>query len=367
MEKWIPMINEDLDIYVDENNGSIIFSSVKTGMNQQFELDDVFLKLIRSINGEMPNSHLYEVIKKDFQELTKEEFIEGIGVLLEEGIIRFKNKDSQTVQLQNERYKRLFEFFNDYSEYENPLTSLQKLSNAKVVLIGIGGGGTWVSHSLVMSGIKTLIIIDDDEIELSNLNRQPLFREKDIGKKKACIAAEYLKDLNPSTEIVPVLKKVTSIEDLAFLDDDIDLIISCADFPSTKEMGLLVTRYSYPRNIPHIIGGGYNSHLGKFGTTIIPNKSACFNCCITTKENEMIEEEKGWQLIKSHSYVNAGGSLSSLAGLVGSFLALEATKVITNFARPHLMNKTLSYHLSQNSFLENSYKQINSCEICGEN
>ena len=79
----------------------------------------------------------------------------------------------------------------------------QKLSNAKVLLIGVGGLGHPVAQYLAAAGVGTLGLADDDVVSLSNLQRQTLFNEADIGHGKVAVATKALNRLNPHIHIVP--------------------------------------------------------------------------------------------------------------------------------------------------------------------
>ena len=92
-----------------------------------------------------------------------------------------------------------------------------KLANSTVILVGVGAIGSYVGTILSSSGIKNLIIIDFDTIELSNLNRQLLYRDEDLGKSKSEVAAKRLKELNPMINVDFYHKKMEKLRwDLPF-------------------------------------------------------------------------------------------------------------------------------------------------------
>ncbi|MHA1514875.1 MAG: HesA/MoeB/ThiF family protein, partial [Candidatus Heimdallarchaeaceae archaeon] len=86
-----------------------------------------------------------------------------------------------------------------------------KLDNSSVVLVGIGAIGSYVATVLVSSGIGKLTIIDFDTIEVSNLNRQLLFNDEDVGKSKSETAVQRLKEINPNIEIDFYHKKMEDV------------------------------------------------------------------------------------------------------------------------------------------------------------
>ncbi|GAA4720244.1 HesA/MoeB/ThiF family protein [Sphingomonas lutea] len=109
----------------------------------------------------------------------------------------------------------------------------RKLKAASVVVIGAGGIGSAVLPALAGAGVGRITIIDDDAIELSNLHRQPLFRESDAGASKAEVAAARLADLNSLIEVVPRRARIDA-DNAAELLAGHDLIIDGSDNFATR-------------------------------------------------------------------------------------------------------------------------------------
>ncbi len=103
----------------------------------------------------------------------------------------------------------------------------ERLLKSSVVVVGVGAIGSYVSTILASSGVGSLHLIDFDTIELSNLNRQLLFREDDIGKPKVNVAAEKLKQLNPDVKIFAYNKKMENVS--VSIYQNADVIIGCLD------------------------------------------------------------------------------------------------------------------------------------------
>jgi adenylyltransferase/sulfurtransferase len=108
----------------------------------------------------------------------------------------------------------------------------RKLKNAKAVIIGAGGLGIPASAYLAAAGFGTIGIVDHDIVEKSNLHRQILYSENDIGRLKAEVAAERLHVVNPNIEVQPFAVKLDSSNALELLKR-FDIILDCTDnFPS---------------------------------------------------------------------------------------------------------------------------------------
>ena len=157
--------------------------------------------------------------------------------------------------------------------------------DCKVLVLGAGGLGCEILKNLVMCQVKSIVIIDMDTIELTNLNRQFLFSDKDIGQPKATVATNYILKRFPYTTIS--LRSI--VRDLTTLDQDFysqfDFIISGLDAIQPRrfinEMIIKIAQStSFEKLIPFIDGGteGLKGHV----KTIIPGITACWECSITT-------------------------------------------------------------------------------------
>jgi len=109
----------------------------------------------------------------------------------------------------------------------------EKLSRASVVILGLGGLGSVVSTYLTAAGIGYMRLIDRDKVEESNLNRQILYDEKDIGEWKAKIAEKKLKSMNSRIEIEGLREEIND-SNIYDLIDDVDLVIDCLDNFETR-------------------------------------------------------------------------------------------------------------------------------------
>lgn len=148
----------------------------------------------------------------------------------------------------------------------------EKLKRAKVFIAGAGGLGSPISIYLAAAGIGKIVLVDKDVVELSNLNRQILHTEKDVGAKKALSAREKLVGLNSdiSVEAIPETLDEGNVTSLV---GDADLIIDAMDNFSTR---YLLNRTAVKKRIPFIHGAIYGFH-GQ-ATTVLPGKTACLRC-----------------------------------------------------------------------------------------
>lgn len=131
-----------------------------------------------------------------------------------------------------DRWSRNFEFFNTLIPYGSSKYDIQKiLASSKVCLLGCGGLGSHILLELAALGIKGLVIVDFDKIELSNLNRQILYKEEDIGLKKVTTAKTRALEFSPTMDIKSIDLRISSAEDIKKIIVDRELVICVADKP----------------------------------------------------------------------------------------------------------------------------------------
>ena len=148
----------------------------------------------------------------------------------------------------------------------------QKLKRAKVFIAGAGGLGSPVSMYLTTAGVGVIRIVDHDRVKLSNLNRQILHWDKDIGKRKVNSALEKLKQLNQGVEIEAIEKTITEANASQLVADS-DLIVDAMDNLPTR---YLLNKVALDKGIPFFHGAIYGFE-GR-AMTIIPGKTACLMC-----------------------------------------------------------------------------------------
>ncbi|KAJ2770316.1 NEDD8 activating enzyme, partial [Coemansia nantahalensis] len=180
-----------------------------------------------------------------------------------------------------ERFLRLkaphvadFELVNDEGETPEDL-----LTKAKVLVIGAGGLGCEILKNLAMSGFRNIDVIDMDTIDVSNLNRQFLFRSKDVGRPKAEVAAEFIRQRSPDINIAAHYKRIQDMPEEFYLG--LTLIVCGLDSVEARRW---INAYVYGLAERHgfegfkpIVDGGTEGLMGNM-RVILPRHNACFEC-----------------------------------------------------------------------------------------
>jgi bacteriocin biosynthesis cyclodehydratase domain-containing protein len=223
---------------------------------------------------------------------------------------------------------------------------MEKLRSAKVCVVGAGGIGNPVITQLVAMGVGKLRIVDRDVIEVTNLHRQHLYTDDDIGRVKVEAAAERLRKLNPGIEIEPMPTSVTKFTAEGIVKG-FDIVIDALDSVDAR---YALNDACIKHNIPLIYAGA----IGVTGSvsTILPNNSACLRCMFP----ELKEEEM--------PACSTEGVHPSVLYLVAGIQVSEAIKIITG-QQPTLVNRLLYIDLNELSFDRVQMFRQDECPACG--
>lgn len=237
-----------------------------------------------------------------------------------------------------------------------------RLSNSSVVIAGVGAIGSYVSTILASSGVGTLHIIDFDTIEISNLNRQLLFQEKDVGKPKVEVAAEKLREINPDIKIFAYNKKMEEVPVSVY--QNADVIIGCLDtFIGRRWINSMALRVHKP-----LILGGMYAFLGDV-QVIFPYKTPCFECQPLVSERELAQActpfgEKRKEEREEEEEEAKLPAVATLSAIIGGTMSQEALKIMLNIGEP--LNNYLFYDGLHNATTIVELARNKNCPACGE-
>jgi molybdopterin/thiamine biosynthesis adenylyltransferase len=239
----------------------------------------------------------------------------------------------------------------------------ENIKNATVTVLGTGGTGSWIIQSLVMAGIGNIIRIDFDTIELHNLTRQTLYFTEDIGKLKTQVLVKRIKEINPNVKVKTFNVELKNDTQLKKFFDGSDLVINCTDSPDINTTSSWVSDACMALNIPHIVGGGYNGHVGMIGPSIIPYQTACWNC-YTIDYNEKAETGEKLSYVAGDSKFS--GAIASLSAIVANIQAWDALRIIGKIGDPLLANKKGELYFDDLRITWTDINQKNNCKWCSQ-
>ncbi|MFN8693551.1 MAG: ThiF family adenylyltransferase [Holosporales bacterium] len=195
----------------------------------------------------------------------------------------------------------------------------RRLSASRAVVIGAGGLGCPALQYLTGAGVGHITLVDDDVVSLSNLHRQVLYTDADIGTPKVHAAAARLRAMNPTVAIHPVAASFTAAN-AAELINGADVVLDCTDTFAAK---FLAADAAVKYGVPLVYGAilGWNGEAALFDS----RNGACFRCLYTAPPLGHVPN------------CAEAGVIGALAGVIGSVQALEAIKVLLGLGTPGVL------------------------------
>lgn len=292
--------------------------------------------LVEAMDGtRAPSAVVEEVLGRHtgLDELTGEDVRQAIADLLAAGFLEDAGRPVPLPAREQERYSRGVPLLRwmDRGPRTSPWDSQLRLREARVLLLGVGGTGGYAAQSLVASGVGRLHVVDADVVELSNLNRQPLYREKDIGRPKVDAALETLRALNSDVRVTGERRQVEGPGDLATLisadrTSPYDLLVLAADHPA--DIWRWTNRVCLDARLPWV-DAGYRGPLVTAGV-YVPGRGACWECL---REGESARRElrlaPGQDAEVASPRMPWNPATAVTAGLSGALLAHAAVSLLT--------------------------------------
>jgi molybdopterin/thiamine biosynthesis adenylyltransferase len=226
---------------------------------------------------------------------------------------------------EKERYERSRRFFRwtDRTPRATYWEPQVRLRNARVVVVGLGGTGGTAALALAASGVGRLHCVDDDCVELSNLNRQIIYTEKDIGRLKTDAAAERLRALNSDIDVTTERLRVDDSGDIAGLAEDCDVLLLAADQP--VRIHAWANRACLASTTPWV-DGGYHGPRAAIGV-YVPGQGPCYECV------RLAEHDRNRVLGVVDDHTTARGDSNAVtatsAGISGHLAAHAVLALIT--------------------------------------
>jgi sulfur-carrier protein adenylyltransferase/sulfurtransferase len=223
-----------------------------------------------------------------------------------------------------------------------------KLLEAKVLLLGAGGLGSPTALYLAAAGVGTLGIVDDDEVDLSNLQRQVIHTTDRIGVAKVDSAEESVKAINPDVNVVKYKTRLDASNIMEIIPG-YDVIVDGVDnFPTRYLLNDATVRLGIPVVSASILG--FDGQLSVFK----PHDGPCYRCLYPVPPPADMAPSCG-----------ANGVLGVLPGTMGLLQATEVIKLVTGAGEP-LVGRLLLYEALGATFTELKVRRDPECEICSK-
>lgn len=292
---------------------------------------------------------------------------ELINLLDSEGLIEDADlsNSNHLTEYDKERWSRNIEFFGAYCKLsENKFHHQETIKNTKVTLLGLGGVGSNVLLNLVALGVRNIKIIDFDNVELSNLNRQVIYNEDELGQPKTKIAKNKILAFYKDANIEAINTKISSSSDIEQLIDGQDFVINAADQPRAQIIDW-VNAACIKKKIPFICGALDYKYAICY--SVIPKVSGCIECWKSSarQSNAIFQDyysQKGF-----HPSPSLNVTIMPFISIVGGLIGSEFIKIITGITPPSSLGKLRAYDFTTGeiSIVEHWEKQPD-CLVCSD-
>ena len=232
------------------------------------------------------------------------------------------------------------------------MTGQKRLKNARVLVIGAGGLGSPALLDLAAAGVGTLGIVEFDEVDESNLQRQVIHGQSDIGRPKADSARDSIAEINPLVNVIVHNERLDN-DNVREVFSGYDLIVDGTDNFATRYM---VNDAAFFLGIPYVWGSIYrfDGQASVFAPTLLDD-APCYRC--------LYPEPPPPGMVPSCA---EGGVLGVLCASIGSIQVNEAIKLLTGVGEP-LVGKLMIYDALEMEYRKLKVRKDPNCALCGEN
>lgn len=223
----------------------------------------------------------------------------------------------------------------------------EKIQAAKVLIVGLGGLGSPAALYLAAAGVGKLTVADDDQLHITNLQRQILYRTADLDQSKAMLAKRELLRLNPLCEVETITERLMS-DTLTAAVSAADLVLDCSDNMATRHA---VNKACVDAG-KTLVSGSAVGFSGQLFVIEPPYSQGCYACLYPDHETPTRN-------------CRTAGVLGPVVGVIGTLQALEALKIIAGMGST-LSGKLRLFDGKQQSWCTVQLTRSEVCTVCGE-
>ncbi len=220
-----------------------------------------------------------------------------------------------------------------------------------MLIVGGGGLGSAVGLYLAATGVGTIVIADDDVVDVSNLQRQVLYRAADVGSNKAQAACAQMRALNPLNRYRAVTTRLAGLQ-LALEVDQADIVVDCSDNFSTR-YAINDACFAARKYLVSGAAIGWQGQLMTFDFRA--GIGPCYQCLLPQAVSNTAKVRN----------CRSGGIVGPVVGIIGSMQALAVIKVIVETERVDV-NYLSQFDGSQGKWCQFGIKIDQQCSVCGE-
>lgn len=312
-------------------------------------------ELIDAIDGASTREQLIE-------RFGEKEVLELLAQFEELGVVEDAADDEKIDPATRERLDRQLRYFSDVTTGPTASEAQGRLEEARIAVLGVGGLGGWVALNLACVGVGEMLLLDFDQVELSNLNRQVLYGEADIGRFKAEAAAERLTQFNSSITLEARVQKLDSEEAVAEAIDGYDVVIDAADWPA-HDMEHWINSACFAARTPFIAMSHFPP-VARVGPMYVPGVTGCFVCQEIGYRRSFplfdhaMEQQRGQD--------SPAATLGPACSLIGGQVGLDVMHHLTGLADPSTLGVGHIYDLRTMVLEREPVIPADDCPVCAD-
>lgn len=340
-----------------EGHGHVTEIEDETGQIRRF---------LELLTGTRTLREIWQELKRDYPETTLDDVLAAVTQFDEAGFLLNGAHGPAGIldDYEVNRWHRNINFFGAYSSLSQNKYELQgRLRDARVTLIGLGGLGCHLLLEMAAMGVGHVRAVEFDRVELSNLNRQILYRDREVGREKLDLAVSRVRDFNPRIDIEPVARRVSSVEDVREMADGADLLISAADRPKMEIMNW-VNAGCVQARVP-LVTGGLDTQRAIY-CTIIPGQTGCIECWRRQVEATDPASDRLLQQKRDRQITGDQAAFTPLVTMVTGFILGELTRLITGIAPAVAAGRLMQLRFDNYEMTEaERWSRLPGCSVCG--
>lgn len=321
--------------------------------------------LLDTMDGTKSIQQLHQAVQVKHPDVTREALVTALTLFDQSGFLEdgAASPDGLLNTYELERWDRNLSFLEAFSNTDVSKYELQsRIKTAKVALLGMGGVGSHLLYDLAAMGVQDIRAVEFDRVELSNLNRQILYNENDIGRLKAEAAQERIRAFSPQMKFEAISVRLSSTEDVLNAISDRDYVLCVADQPRT-EIVHWVNEACVRRGATLIVGGHDMERIVYY--TIIPGSTGCIACWLRQVQQRdplsaaLIDERR-----RSQVFLDNGTFAPPISVLSGLMLC-ELTRVITGVEPPVASGRLMEFRFKAAAMGEaERWDRLADCPVC---
>jgi bacteriocin biosynthesis cyclodehydratase domain-containing protein len=340
---------------IEAPNGDLYLLRPSAGADVHIENPDQDgRQLLAALDGDLERGELEE-------RFGAEEVSDLLAQLEELGLVEDAADDDLIPAPVSERFDRQIRYFSDITTGPAPSQCQARLEAARIVVLGVGGLGGCSALSLACCGIGEMLLIDGDRVEMSNLNRQILFTEDDIGSFKVDAAASRLGAFNSRVRLQTISKRMESEEEIAKTIEGYDLVIDAADWP-THDIEEWVNRACFAAEIPYLTMSHFPP-IARVGPFYVPGVTGCFACQVAAYRRSYPMFDVAIEQRRARKVPIA--TMGPACGLIGGQAGLDVMHHLTGLAEPSTQGVSHIYDLRTMEVEREQVVPEPDCPVCG--